>query len=271
LYIYEAESRSVQLVKPLVLPWFITFYLCCFHKKHVFNTKNSGTLEEVGESLRHFCNRIRWQHHFRDALPNNWHNLRSRRSEVAPFSGAPDERLEDILEPFATEFYDACKVAIRKNRAPRNSRLYVVAMDRLRKSTWAAVPNDKDGGFCLVSKFDLAQEYTSILASAAYRPHQLTESLKHELIEEYVYVCKEAASRLGDEGPLQRALLSSLAAKSPRLYGKLSVTITTQQACGLCEVSGNPCIWKLGLCSSDAVHHGAPRPCDSFPATFAGR
>lgn len=235
LYVYDADSRSVELVRPLEVPWFISFYLCCFHKKHVFNYKRcSGTMKEVGDALRHLCNRIRWRHNFKDAPEAGVElDLRSKRSEVAPFSRAPDEKLEAILSGFATEIYEECMFAVRRHRAPGNSRLYALAMDRLSKTTWAAVPTDKDGGFCLVDKLDLAREYRSILSSAAYQPCHLDSSFRKELIDEYVHTCKEAADFIGDEGPFYKALLSSLAAKNPRVFGKLNVTIKTHKPAGL--------------------------------------
>jgi hypothetical protein len=122
-------------------------------------------------------------------------------------------------------------------------------------STWAAIPTDKDGGFCLVDKFDLAADYRTVLATSDYHARHWTPSVAEELLEEYVFTCKRAAEWAGDEGPLLTALLSSARHTKPKVLGMLMFTVKTHKPMGAVTFRAIHASGNLAYAPGYAVHH----------------
>lgn len=97
----------------------------------------------------------------------------------------------------------------RKRVRQRCNPLVAFTLNLLRKGETAAVPTDKDGGYCLMSKRYLMARIDSALDSMHYKCMYKTPSLAEDTVDEYIAISKSIAHRR-DDPTLRRALLSGL-------------------------------------------------------------
>ena len=113
-------------------------------------------------------------------------------------------------------------------------------MESLRASKYAAVPTDKDGGYCILSKSLLEAEKLAVMNAGWYREMTLYSQLQEDLVQTYAIACRRAARSYGDGGSdLLRALLSGIKAYGhANVFSVLDVLLKTHKAPGSVKVRG---------------------------------
>lgn len=149
-----------------------------------------------------------------------------------PFEGL-EGHLEEALRDFAHHVLQEHQRA-RRDRHRRNKQpgIITMALDTLRRSSFAAVQTDKDGGFCLIHKACLHQEIFDIMKGPEYEQAKKTTFTTEDIVRGFVEIAVNIGARHSDN-QLKAALLSDIG-RYPyeRAFSRLQVTIKSHKADG---------------------------------------
>lgn len=172
VYIFHPDSSSVTLAgSTSEIPWQALWFLTRYHKKHRFNRRFPNSLDKVLPFLKSFEAKVRWAYKFQDH-PGNMPAIRvkGRFTIDCPSTDCPS--LEEWLRGFRSAFLAGYNSSMKRSRASDLSNvspLAQVGYRMLMSSDMAAIPTDKDGGYTLIQRGELANVHSQILESNSYR------------------------------------------------------------------------------------------------------
>ena len=160
LYLLDPVAKSVCRLSIGEVAWPVAFILS-LHRKHVLRIGRTPSPAQFGSAVRSFLDKIRWHIHLSGRQGDHdpaWRSLLSKRTFVRPCPFVLGETDEHALHQVAVGLVEEgcrARVSLRRRPPPTPAPIYVMALKMLRESHYAAVPTDKDGGFCLVHKESL--------------------------------------------------------------------------------------------------------------------
>ena len=116
----------------------------------------------------------------------NWRSKASR-TPVCPrqLSEVGEQYIRDIV---GTVSHVVSKVRIQRSKSFQRTNfdsVFGLGFRILHNSTFGLLPNDKDGGFCLIEKETIGDEKTMILSSGKYVPVKAASVDFGEIVQEY--------------------------------------------------------------------------------------
>jgi hypothetical protein len=177
VYILDWGSASAFTAQEIGcrLPWYVSFALTRYSKKHIFVGNKFPQVEQIHLHVRSFTNKLLWRWQLRQSrdAPTD---KRFRSRDSAFCLATPDNCPPELVmwtKLFAETVSNAAKTAVFQARA-KHTRfgnrppLLSAALQWLREAAVAPVPTDKDGGFCLVARSCLELVHKSTLDGTTY-------------------------------------------------------------------------------------------------------
>lgn len=241
VYVYNSSTKSVHKPLPGHLDWDIEFILAKHNRKHVFCNRSTPGLPAIGKAVAEWISKVHWKYVFRDRDRGPWSHLRMKsRTPFCPEVVSSD--LHDFTARIGHEVFSWAKWV--KSRARRHrtsfanfSPLHAMAINTLKKGRWGIVPTDKDGGWCLVDKYVLADEQFAIMSKPWYMEVPRAPMLIEDVMCEFAAACKDAIHTLmwdeDESKSLLRALLAPCKGTAPKLICTLKSTIKTHKPPGM--------------------------------------
>ena len=211
VYILDRAKASVRSPAPLELKWPIEFLLRQ-NKKHVFVRPVAQTSRgSVSRALARWERRYRWRVFFSLADGDNDRSYAFMRRGCAEGTAQCHTRLPLQFELFISDVratvLEKCQTARARGRGKFTQQfppLVRWCMEVMAKSTWGAIPTDKDGGFCVAPKLELLQARMCVLNGPFYEEHIRTLSLEQDTWFDFTKLVDEHVSH---DPALRRALL----------------------------------------------------------------
>ncbi len=211
------------------------------HKKHRYVGKTPD-LRSIIDFVAQSCDKIKWKAFFAGndrRLPA----LNFRRRRVARFSGVVAPEVSALCYQLQSSIFSAVRSAVSSQRGKRKSWSNVLPIERaahawLWHSDYAAVPTDKDGGFCLVLLSDLIAVQQDLLSGPWYSLFgtNCIQQTFRALVPRYRYLVSEVVKI--DDRVSAGLLLSSLNRGHNCILSPLIHTIKTHKPPG--EVAFRP-------------------------------
>ena len=246
-YILDAATKTAFKPGFSDIIWPVQYLLTC-HPKHIYHGKESIDLPSVGRSLNMWEHRFRWSVVLRGQPQMTWKPFKVK----MPLRPCEDHRLapeaEEFISSVKSDVFQWAKRAKSRMQAQRHlcsnkSGVVKIALQALSRGAFCALPTDKDGGFCLVEKSDVADARSKNFARANYVRVEASESsIVEETWVDYKNLVIKETSHLqleaDDVRSLRSVLLSPWSAFSASLIGKLKFNVKTHKSAG--DVSFRP-------------------------------
>jgi hypothetical protein len=232
IYVYDHESRTAWSATSSEVPFFVSFTLSR-HKKYRFCNRSIPDIQAVNDATLSFANRLQWRQALATQARSRHAGMLSVPSLIAtpPCEGCPPE-LKAWTSWLRTTIAATCrKTASKYGGKVGVNRLLIdkVAVKWLRDCGYVALPTDKDGAFCLVSRDVVASLHQEVLQREVYEQVQEQPNFK-DIRKEYYTLCKEVSKAEGDN-ELLRVLSRSLRGTEQRHFVRsLSLTVKTHKS-----------------------------------------
>ena len=242
LYIFDHEAKSVSRLTSSEVPWPVLFMLGRRHKKFRFLSNSMPTQSQLREALDDASSKLKWNNFFAERDDKHVGPPRTLlfRKKVASFTGTAAPEVNDFCARMSQRFRDGALQAVSRcfGRARRHGN--VLPIDRaahawLENSNFAAVPCDKETGYCLVNLQDFDAMQSSILSKDWYReadPFYIgANHWSRSLMPYYAGLAKKIAE-VDDRVTVSR-IMSSLQFGRSRYPAQLMHTVKTHKKAGL--------------------------------------
>lgn len=241
VYIFLPDNREcAHPVGDYRLPWPIVYLLGRYHRKHLFMSRAVPKLRSLGDAVTEFENKLRWKWSFRKsevAKPSILVKSRTTPKFIGgsmePMEQVAKMHLEAVLRNLRAQVMEQGEQLVAKARASKRTwcntpPLVSVALKLMKDLDITALPTDKDGGFCLISRSELGKLRKSSLESEQYEEVQADANMTN-VANKYVSLCKKVGEYMEEEnlaGQLTKSLFNG------KLCGVLKNTIKTHKAAG---------------------------------------
>ena len=188
--VYWFRDGIVEHPKPSSnIPWPVIYLLTRYNKKHIFNRQAYVDPSSIAKPLADFGNKLQWKCKFRNEQvveDNELLRKLPKKQSTTRFFGMHCPELD--------AFCGQIRVALNQHieRVGKAKTLpYVVAraLKSLELGSLAAVATDKDGGFMVCSKSDVARAHEAILCGSEYSQCILPSRIS--VCKEYNRICKD--------------------------------------------------------------------------------
>ena len=242
VYIFDAGSASVTYATCKDVPWPVLFHLGFRHRKHRFISNSDPKMRHMVSATTDALNRIRWRAFFKDSPDQRGFPLKRLRRGVVPFTLMSPPEVEYICGRVRVAISSSALSAISATRGKKRTWSNILPIDKfahdwLRRSTFTAVPNDKEPGFTLVSLDDMKRAQLEMLQSEWYFETCVSMPFwRNSLLPAYRNLCAEVAR--ADSRFTMSYLCSSLESGLDGLFSHLIHTIKSTKKSG--EVKFRP-------------------------------
>ena len=240
IYLFDEVERSATQLQSQQVPWHLEWFLSKMSRKHLLLPKRCPS-SAVGRALADWGNKIFWRAHL-DGHEDPWLHLKTKKIFTPQFPHEPSSELATFVAEVSSRVWSTCTRALAQKvegHSALASGLARWALRTLAQGAWAAVPTDKDGGYCMLKKSLLEQEKLKVMQAAWYREVPLSYFFKkEEVLEPYLLVVRNIFKRTGDAG-LKRALLSGVAVHGDKdAICTLQVLVKTHKPAGNVKMRG---------------------------------
>jgi hypothetical protein len=239
VYIYDSAIRTAFTAPKDFLTWPV-LYVLSHHPKHIFKNKKQVSLSQISESLEQFDRKIRWNLYFQ-RCPNEdeWKHL-SIKKPAEPCTINFGTEFESTMAQFKLDFFKEVKRANSRFSGKRHllanqNPVVTLGLKIIAGSQYAVVKSDKDGGFVLLAKTDLAFELQRLVNDRSrYQPvNGSLDTLALETADEFNRIVAEAVDSLGLDFQKRRALMVKLLSpwrlRAQYLAARLKATVKTHK------------------------------------------
>ena len=241
LHQFHLDTKSVSRVTTADIPWPVLFMLGRRHRKHRFLANSAPSYKHLHAALDDATSKVKWRHHFacKDDSKPRPHKTLLYKKRITKFEGSSVAEVNEFCKEMSQTFVESAALAISRCRGRVKKHGNVLPIDRaahawLFNADFAAVPCDKERGYCLVRLSDFTSNQLSILQSSWYEEVSLSSislpAWKNSVVPTYTRIAKQICDV--DDRVNMSMLCASLQFGQRRFPAHLMHTVKTHKPPG---------------------------------------